>query len=71
MAERAAASRACPLDLHRLLPVPKRGQQIKRAPGLLWLGFWSADWTPWRALQQLRARWPSLRLEVRPLYDDP
>jgi hypothetical protein len=35
------------------------------------VGFWSADWTPWRAIAQLRARWPALRLEVRPLYDDP
>jgi hypothetical protein len=107
VAERAAASRACPLDLHRLLSVPDRllklgpeqpetlawlwahwgttqalrgvvelpvpgpGQARRQDPGLWWLGFWSADWTPWRAIQQLRARWPALRLAVRPLYDDP
>jgi hypothetical protein len=35
------------------------------------VGFWSADWTPWRAIQQLRARWPALQIEVRPIYDDP
>jgi hypothetical protein len=31
--------------------------------------FWSADWTPWRALAQLAARWPALRFAVRPRYD--
>ena len=107
VAERAAASRACPLDLHRLLPIPERllrlgpdqpetlawlwaqwgttqalrgvvelpvpgpGQPRRPDPALVWVGFWSADWTPWRAIQQLRARWPALRLEVWPLYDDP
>jgi hypothetical protein len=107
VAERAAASRACPLDLHRLLPVParllrlgpdaaetrawlwehwgttqplrgvvelpvpQRGQPRRQDPRLWWVGFWSADWTPWRAILQLRLRWPALRLEVRPLYDDP
>ena len=107
VAERSPAVRACPLDLHRLLPVParllrlgpahpdslawlwghwgttqalrhvlelpvpKRGQAPRRDPGLLRVSFWSADWTPWRAVLALRARWPGLRLEVRPLYDDP
>ena len=81
VAERAGASRACPLDLHRLLPVPERllrlgpehpealawlwqhwgttqalrgvvalpvarpGRPVRQDPGLLWLGFWAADWT--------------------------
>jgi hypothetical protein len=106
VAERAAGSRACPVDLHRLLPVPERllrlgpdhpaslawlwenwgttqalrqvvelpvpGRgQPRRDPGLFWVGFWAADWTPWRALLTLRARWPGLRFEIRPLYDDP
>ena len=107
VAERATASRACPFDLHRLLPVPDQllrlgpeaaetlawlwahwgttqalrgvvempvpgpGQPRRFDPALVWVGFWSADWTPWRAIQQLRARWPALRLEVWPLYDDP
>ncbi len=92
IAERAATSRGCPLDLHRLLPVPDRllklgpeqpetlawlwaqwgttqalrgvvelplprhGQPRRHDPGLWWVGFWSADWTPWHPLQQLRAR---------------
>jgi hypothetical protein len=106
-AERAATSRACPLDLHRLLPVPERllrlgpdhpearawlwahwgttqalrqvvelpvparGRPRPIDPGLLWLGFWSADWTPWRAILALRTRWPGLKIDVQPLYDDP
>ncbi len=104
-AERAAHSRACPFDLHRLLPVPARllrlgpdhpetrawlwaewgttqalrhvvelpvlgrGQPGRRDPALFWVGFWSADWTPWRAFLTLRARWPGLRISVRPIYD--
>ena len=32
--------------------------------------FWSADWTPWRALARLCADWPALRIEVRPTYGD-
>ena len=104
VAERAPASRACPLDLHRLLPVPARilrlgpdsaearawlwttwgttealrgvvalpvpgpGQPRREAPGLVWVGFWSADWTPWHAVVALRARWPGLHFDVRPLY---
>ena len=35
------------------------------------LSFWSADWTPWRALMQLREHWPRLRFEARPSYDGP
>ena len=31
--------------------------------------FWSADWTPWRALLNLRAAWPALRFDIRPSYD--
>jgi len=93
--ERAVAhvgrSRACPLDLHALLPVPdavlRLGPDEPAALAWLWqhwgttqalrqvaedvaaaggsrrcpsarqavvhLTFWSADWTPWRALAQL------------------
>jgi hypothetical protein len=29
--------------------------------------FWSADWTPWRALATVRARWPGLTLHVKML----
>jgi hypothetical protein len=30
--------------------------------------FWSADWTPWRALATLAERWPVLRFDLRPTY---
>ena len=107
VAERAATSRACPLCLHQLvpiparllrlgpeapesrawlwanwgttaalrgvveLPVPGRGRPRRPDPGLFWVGFWSADWTPWQAILALRAHWRDLSIAVRPLYDDP
>ena len=52
-------------DLCRICKDPRRD------PGLVWLGFWSADWTPWRAILALRAHWPGLSIAVRPVYDDP
>jgi hypothetical protein len=41
------------------------------APGeAVWaVTFWSADWTPWRALALIAERWPTLRFETRPSYD--
>jgi hypothetical protein len=33
--------------------------------------FWSADWTPWRALTTLAESWPGLRFDVRPTYGGP
>ena len=32
--------------------------------------FHSADWSPWRALELLRARWPALAFALRPDYGD-
>jgi hypothetical protein len=29
--------------------------------------FWSADWTPWRALASVRTRWPALALQIKVL----
>jgi hypothetical protein len=108
---RIGHSRACPFDLHALVPVP--GAILRRGPddplSLAWLWenwgtthelrqvaedittgaddrrratpnatsfaaafhvtFWSADWTPWRALQHIALRWSALRFETRPTYD--
>lgn len=50
------------------LPVPKVGRRPVREPGRLRLGFWAADWTPWPALLRVRADWPALRFEIRPVY---
>ena len=33
------------------------------------VSFWSADWTPWRALARLAELWPAIRFDVRPDYD--
>jgi hypothetical protein len=30
--------------------------------------FWAADWTPWRAVATVRAGWPALQIDVRPIY---
>lgn len=39
-----------------------------KGPAVLKLRFWSADWTPWRALETIRAEWPGLRFDLRPHY---
>lgn len=100
---RVGHSRACPFDLHALMPVPPailalgpdhpdallwlwqhwgttRGlrrvetdtadaHKSVQAPSVGWhLHFWSADWTPWRAVAQIRANWPELRFDVRLSY---
>lgn len=46
------------------------GRNMSGAPaaGALKLRFWSADWTPWRALEKIRADWPGLWFDVRPDY---
>ena len=33
------------------------------------VSFWAADWTPWRALEKIRAGWPGLSFAVRPIYE--
>ncbi len=102
---RVGRSRACPFDLHALLPVPdailRLGPDHPEALSWLWqhwgttealrhvaedpgaagdprhaaaaavfrVDFWSADWTPWRALLHLREAWPALRFDIRPSYD--
>lgn len=104
---RAGHSRACPLDLHALHPVPPEVLQLgpdhpdalawlwsnwgataalrhvalepslpprARLPAgaaMLWLTFWSADWTPWQALAAIAGRWPALRFATQPNYDGP
>jgi hypothetical protein len=102
-------SRACPLDLHALVPVPdallrlgpddaaplawlwehwgttqalrhvtedtalNQSGRDRRRPGdaAFAINFWSADWTPWRALARIAVCWPALRFDTRPLYDTP
>ena len=112
-AARVGHSRACPFDLHALVPVPDavlrhgpddpialdwlwahwgttqtlrhvaddatdaavlrtRASEHAREGQAVWaVSFWSADWTPWQALAQIAARWPTLRFDARPHYDRP
>ena len=49
---------------------PLRQRPTPAGEAVFRLRFCSADWTPWRALATLAARWPTLRFEVRPSYDD-
>jgi hypothetical protein len=79
--ERAAARPKVPLMRQHRWKGPKLARDARegiepareRAPGeAVWvLTFWSADWTPWRALAQLAASWPTLRFTARPTYDAP
>lgn len=98
--EAAYGDVSCPLDLHRLVPVPDRmlrlGPDDPAAIAWLWqhwgttwalrgveavpvddaegvtaagsaaisYRFWSADWTPWRAIAAMRSRWPLMAFEV-------
>jgi hypothetical protein len=48
---------------------PATQKQLKPGEGTWTVAFWSADWTPWRALTPITARWPALRFAMRPLYD--
>ncbi len=50
---------------------PTRTPALKLAAGedRLPLSFWSADWTPWRAFERIRATWPTLRFDLQPQYD--
>ncbi|MFC3127730.1 hypothetical protein ACFOD4_21915 [Pseudoroseomonas globiformis] len=38
--------------------------------GVMRLRFWSADWTPWRALQRMRDRFPTISFSLQPVYDE-
>ena len=106
---RVGHSRACPFDLHALLPVPenilRRGPDDPAALAWLWehwgttdalrhvtaepaagrgppppdrrvragrwhITFWSADWSPWRALAAIGEGFPGLRFDLRPSYDE-
>jgi hypothetical protein len=46
-------------------------RSLASGEALFTVSFWSADWTPWRALARIAADWPSLRFETRPIYEVP
>ena len=52
-------------------PPPALRVQLPGDTTILRISFWSADWTPWRAIAALIDRWPALRFAVNPTYDVP
>lgn len=49
-------------------PAPALRTPLPVGTATVRISFWSADWTPWRALGNVAARWPALRFDVRPTY---
>jgi hypothetical protein len=100
--EHWAAPGGCPLDLHRLIPVPgailalgddhpdaalwlrshwgvtqplrhgrileENADRRRRRSARVVFDFFSADWTPWQAIRQLRHDFPHLVLVIEPRY---
>ena len=54
--------------LRQVRELPAAGDRRRRRTGQMRVEFWSADWSPWRALGRLRQAWPDLRLDLRPDY---
>ena len=52
-------------------PAPALRTPVPAGIATLRFTFWSAAWTPWRALAAVAARWPAVRFELRPSYDVP
>ncbi|HVC61581.1 MAG TPA: hypothetical protein VND19_14610 [Acetobacteraceae bacterium] len=48
-------------------PVGRAGVPVPPGHDVISYRFWSADWTPWRALATVRTRWPALALHVKVL----
>lgn len=53
----------------RQVTLSERPDRRRRDSARIEIGFVSADWTPWRALQRIRADWPSLAIAIQPLDD--
>jgi len=50
-------------------PAAGKAEPRSPEPDRWQLSFWSADWSPWRALRHLGLQWPALRFACRPTYD--
>ena len=55
----------------RTKPPPALSAPAAPATAVWTISFWSADWTPWRALAAITADWPTLRFAIRPSYSGP
>lgn len=56
--------------LRHIRELPAVGDRRRRRMSEMRLEFWSADWSPWSALLQLRQAWPSLTFDLVPDYAD-
>ncbi|MCE2564772.1 transposase [Komagataeibacter sp. FNDCF1] len=55
------------LPLRRVEVEAPRDQRVRRSARLVYR-FWSAEWTPWQALERVRTDWPELVFDIRPQY---
>ncbi|QHC37614.1 transposase (plasmid) [Komagataeibacter xylinus] len=55
------------LPLRRVEVEAVRDQRARRSARLVY-NFWSAEWTPWQALERVRTDWPELVFDIRPQY---
>ena len=55
------------LPLRRVEVEAPRDQRTRRSARLVYR-FWSAEWTPWQALERVRTDWPELVFDIRPQY---
>ncbi|MBL7240532.1 transposase [Komagataeibacter rhaeticus] len=55
------------LPLRRVEVEAPRDQRARRSARLVYR-FWSAEWTPWQALERVRTDWPELVFDIRPQY---
>jgi hypothetical protein len=51
-----------------LAPAPPSRSPAPADTATFRLSFWSADWTPWRALAAVQVQWPALRFAIAPQY---
>jgi hypothetical protein len=56
--------------LRRVRALPGMADGRSTRTDRLGIEFWSADWSPWRALARLRKDWPALIFDLRPQYAD-
>jgi hypothetical protein len=63
-------------ELRHVMEDPAPGPELQRRPAAggvrnMQVSFWSADWSPWRALARIKAGFPALRFALCPEYDPP
>ena len=56
--------------LRHVRALPARLDGRRKYTDALAVKFWSADWSPWRAIVRLRRDWPKLTFDLAPDYAD-